>query len=403
LPHQIRFTFLAEGVSAIADLLEEEAPTTCHALWERLPIAATAQHARYSGSEGVLLLPFSLRLAPENATSDVFPGDIGFTWFAPGSSYGVTEEITEICWFYDRDARPTMPEGPVPVNVFARFREGSEAFYQVSKRMAREGVKSLIIERVPEPAAAGLHDVEHCLVYRHPHSFCAKPFLVRAGNGDLMVAFTQRIAHSHGNLALNPGSLPLFVRSSDEGRTWSRQPEAIGEYRLSGVELCGLDVLTNGTLVAQLARFDFAGASRKGTTGYEEYAAATEEQNWICRFTGIYQITSRDMGATWEEAQPISHHYHQHPAEHFLQLPDDRSIKIFARNHVGIMVAIQEKSANRWNEYLLRPLPPGEMGFPQVIPLRDGSFFGVYHASDATPLKGEPSGVCSIYGTRFCI
>lgn len=404
MSRQIRFTFMSEGVSAVADMLEEKAPNTCNAIWDRLPVVAAAQHARYSGSEGVLLLPFQIRLAPENATSDVSPGDVAFTWFAPGSSYGVTEEITEICWFYDRDARPTMPEGPVPVNVFARFRKGSEEFYRVCRRMVWEGAKTLIVERVPEPAVEGPQDVEHCIIYRHPHGFCDQPFMARAGNGDLIVAFSQKMAQPEGNTDVDPASLPLFVRSYDEGRTWSQRPEAIGEYRICGMKLCGLNSLDDGALIALLARFNFAGASRKGTPEYEEYEAEIEGQNWIYTFAGAYQTISRNAGATWEEVQPATQLFRQQPEEPSVtHLSDGRTLKVFSRENRGIFVAVCEDAGDMWREYLLRPLPPGGKGFPVVTLLNDGSIFCVYPASDAAPLRGQPSGVCGIYGTRFRI
>jgi len=148
MPRHIRLTFPAEGVSAIAELLEDRAPKTCAAIWNALPVSGETHHAIYSGSECVFLLPAVLRVEPENATSDVSPGDVGFAWFLPGSSIVVDREFAEICWFYDRDARPSMPEGPVPVNLFARITEGADAFFAVCRRMRREGVKPVIIERM---------------------------------------------------------------------------------------------------------------------------------------------------------------------------------------------------------------------------------------------------------------
>src|SRR5436309_2232304 len=147
---QIRLTFVTEGVSAVADLLEDAAPATCAAVWGALSLSGEAHHAVYSGSECVLVMPETIRIDPENASSDVTTGEVAFTWFAAGASYHVKRDFSEICWFYDRDARPSMPEGPVPVSCFARFRDGSEAFYAVCHRMRREGVKPLAIERVPE-------------------------------------------------------------------------------------------------------------------------------------------------------------------------------------------------------------------------------------------------------------
>ena len=147
MARRIRLTFETEGVSALAVLREEEAPQTCAAVWEALPARGEAHHAIYSGSECVLVLPQQVRVPPENATSEVTPGDVGFTWFAPGASWVVEREFAEVCWFYDRDARPSMPEGPVPVNLFARITEGAEPFYAVCRRMRREGVKAFAIER----------------------------------------------------------------------------------------------------------------------------------------------------------------------------------------------------------------------------------------------------------------
>jgi hypothetical protein len=156
MPRQIRLTFAGEDVSAVADLLEEEAPRTCAAIWDALPAAGPAHHATYSGSECVFRLPELLKLEPENASAEVVPGDVAYTWFAAGQCYGVAEDFSEICWFYDRDAVPSMPEGPVPVSRFARIREGSDAFYRVCRRMRKEGIKALRVERVErvEPARA---------------------------------------------------------------------------------------------------------------------------------------------------------------------------------------------------------------------------------------------------------
>lgn len=154
MPRAIQLTFVQEGVSAVAELLEEEAPATCAAVWESLPAAGPAHHACYSGSECVFRLPELLKVDPENATSDVAPGDVAYTWFAAGAAYGVTEDFAEICWFYDRDAIPSMPEGPVPVSRFARLREGSDEFYAVCRRMRKEGIKPLRVERVEAPGGA---------------------------------------------------------------------------------------------------------------------------------------------------------------------------------------------------------------------------------------------------------
>jgi hypothetical protein len=147
-PTAIRFSFVEDGAAAEAMLLWDVAPKTCAAVVGALPVRGTAHHAIYSGSECVQLLNEVVRIEPENATSEVAKGDVAFTWMAAGSSFGVDRDFAEICWFYDLDGQPWMWEGPVEVNVFAKFVSAADDFYAVCRRMRREGVKPLSIEAV---------------------------------------------------------------------------------------------------------------------------------------------------------------------------------------------------------------------------------------------------------------
>jgi hypothetical protein len=143
---KIVFRFLDEGVAARARLLREHAPETCEAVVEELPIAGLARHGIYSGSEVYLVLPALLTPPREHATTIVGPGDVGFLTVGKGSGYGIEEDYSEVCWFYDLDATPSMPEGPVAVNVFARL-DDADAFFTVCRRMRVEGAKRLEIGR----------------------------------------------------------------------------------------------------------------------------------------------------------------------------------------------------------------------------------------------------------------
>lgn len=145
---KIKIGFPDENASAEAKLLWHRAPNTCAAISSLVPYKGTAHHAIYSGSECVLLLDRLLRLDPENATSDVKRGEIGFAWFAAGSYYGVEKEFSEICWFYDIDAEPRMWKSLAPVTIFATISEPADAFYAVCRRMRREGVKPCLFELI---------------------------------------------------------------------------------------------------------------------------------------------------------------------------------------------------------------------------------------------------------------
>ena len=143
---EIVFRFVDEGVAASARLLRERAPETCRAVMDMLPAAGLARHGIYSGSEVYLVLPEVLRPPREHATTLVGPGDVGFLTVDKGSGYGVDETYSEVCWFYDLDATPSMPEGPIAVNVFARLYD-ADAFFAVCRSMRLEGAKRLEIAR----------------------------------------------------------------------------------------------------------------------------------------------------------------------------------------------------------------------------------------------------------------
>jgi hypothetical protein len=141
--------FPDEGVSAEAILLEDRAPDTCDAVRRHLPLDAMARHAIYSGSEIYAVWPSSFIVAPENATSDVCPGDIAYYYAAGGDHYGFADDLCEVCLFYDADSSPRMAGGPIRVNLFARMIGDPEPFFAVCHRMRLEGQKHLRI-RVAE-------------------------------------------------------------------------------------------------------------------------------------------------------------------------------------------------------------------------------------------------------------
>lgn len=143
---EIVFTFPDEGVTASARLLREHAPETCGAVLGTLPAAGPARHGIYSGSEVYLLLPEVVRPPREHATTIVGPGDVAFLTVEGGSGYGIDETYSEVCWFYDLDATPSMPEGPVAVNVFAKLYDADD-FFAVCRRMRLEGTKRVEIAR----------------------------------------------------------------------------------------------------------------------------------------------------------------------------------------------------------------------------------------------------------------
>jgi len=136
-----------EGLVARAELWDDLAPRTCTLIWDLLPVAGHFHHAIYSGAEVAMVLPAYHELAPEHATSAVLPWEIGFASLRRRDHFDVAEDFSEICFFYDRGARPSMLEGPVKVNLFARFVSGQEGLYRLCYRMREEGQKPFTLRR----------------------------------------------------------------------------------------------------------------------------------------------------------------------------------------------------------------------------------------------------------------
>jgi hypothetical protein len=152
-PRRIRIS-LGEDVSAIADLLDEDAPSTCDAIWDLLPLRLPAVHDIWSGHEVLAHLDPKVNLVPENVLTYIpMPGDIFYYYRPPhyfrGAPYGRVESA-ELGIIYDRDTRPQGPRGPQAVNLFATVSSGLEALARACEQMIYRGQQELLIEKVVE-------------------------------------------------------------------------------------------------------------------------------------------------------------------------------------------------------------------------------------------------------------
>ncbi|MCX7825799.1 MAG: DUF3830 family protein [Verrucomicrobiae bacterium] len=146
----IELRFVNENIAVRARLLQEEMPRTCAELIRAMPLEGTAIHARYSGSEVAMLIPKTVRIEREKATCAVLPGEVAYVWLNRDDHYGLDDDVSEICWFYDRDSRPQMFEGPVRVNVFARIEDDPTEFYKACADTRMTGAKRFRISLIPE-------------------------------------------------------------------------------------------------------------------------------------------------------------------------------------------------------------------------------------------------------------
>ena len=147
MPKRLRLVLPDADVTAIAELLESDAPKTCRSIWEALPFEGVLNHGIWSGPETYLMIDPSIRIAPENQTVQTQAGEIGYYTVEGGRIVDWPDDMSELAFFYGRGARPRMPTGPVAVNLFARVTENLEGFTRACDEIRRSGVTTLRVER----------------------------------------------------------------------------------------------------------------------------------------------------------------------------------------------------------------------------------------------------------------
>jgi hypothetical protein len=146
----IRLTFVTTGESAIAELLDDEAPKVCQTVWESLPQESGTLHGQFSGAE-VFILIDPLKTPAENRTQIPLPGEILY-FFDPGGGVQSPNPTGEICLVYGRGVILKEWEGvPTHASLFARipgdWKYDWADFADACRRARREGPQRLRIER----------------------------------------------------------------------------------------------------------------------------------------------------------------------------------------------------------------------------------------------------------------
>lgn len=137
------------NANATAELLEDDAPQTCRAIWERLPLSGQAMPTIVSGSEVFICVGPGFPIGFENQTIYPIPGDVVFylqpATFVDSVPCGHERHRETIGIAYGRDVQMYGPVLPLPVNVFATIVEGLDAIAAEVGRMKRDGFGSLTL------------------------------------------------------------------------------------------------------------------------------------------------------------------------------------------------------------------------------------------------------------------
>jgi hypothetical protein len=151
---KLRLTFPATGESAIAEMLDTEAPAVCDYIWSLLPIESNAVHGMYSGAEVFQLIKDPHPIEPQNRTTLPLPGELLYFFDPGGNVTNIAREVGEICLVYGRGASLKGPEGvATSASLFARipgdWKHDWTDFMSACRRCRWEGPQLLRIEAQP--------------------------------------------------------------------------------------------------------------------------------------------------------------------------------------------------------------------------------------------------------------
>jgi hypothetical protein len=126
------------GITFIAELLEDEAPETCEAFLNTVPIRGRAIQARWSGEAVWLPMDeWGIEVPFENHTSHPSRGDL---LYYPG---GISEKEMLIPY---GSAIFASRVGQLQGNHFTTIVEGADRLREMGKKVLWEGAQEIVIE-----------------------------------------------------------------------------------------------------------------------------------------------------------------------------------------------------------------------------------------------------------------
>ncbi len=142
-----------------------------------------------------------------------------------------------------------------------------------------------------------LRKTEDIVIYNDANFHSAFPSIVRRPNGDLLVAFRRapdwRPLGAKGYTHTDPNSYLVMVRSEDDGKSWSREPETFFAHPFGGSQdPCMLQLRDKSILCASygwaLPRTNIVAKMKQPISKAGDYV-----------FLGGYIIRSEDGAETW--------------------------------------------------------------------------------------------------------
>lgn len=147
--------FPRRGIIATVELFTADAPVTCQAIRERLPIETDSYHTKWNGAELFVILPAFIGLPAENPSENVRIGDVVVFQFdatyrgAPLQARRAgLGDYAELGFFYGQFVRCYGPAGPVPGTRVGRIVQGLEKLADAARAMRRTGFETMTLTAI---------------------------------------------------------------------------------------------------------------------------------------------------------------------------------------------------------------------------------------------------------------
>lgn len=149
-----------------------------------------------------------------------------------------------------------------------------------------------------EQLAPGVDRVADVTIYADSAYFSAFPSVVRLDDGTLLTAFRRApnriMMGGDRNRHVDANSYLVAVRSTDGGRTWTREPQLMMAHPFGGSQDPCLLKLNNGDLLCTSYLWIQVGPNKRA----EYEGRFFGNSDWT--FAGGFLIRSTDNGATWQ-------------------------------------------------------------------------------------------------------
>ena len=139
--------------------------------------------------------------------------------------------------------------------------------------------------------------VKDLIIYQHDQFYCAFPSVVCRPDGELLVAFRRapdrRSLGEESNSHTDPNSYLVLVRSKDNARTWTTEPELIFAHPYGGSQDPCMVQLKDGSIICT----SYGWALLKPEAA-AKMTATPKHGNFV--FLGGYHLISKDGGRSWQ-------------------------------------------------------------------------------------------------------